>query len=68
MPKKISFQEAYAQATNEAIKILGDVVSKIVTEYLERKYSIHLTKTPNNQPVGVGRIIRACNRRGQNDC
>lgn len=48
MAKKISFEEAYAQATKEAIKILGDVVSKIVTDYLERKYSIHLTKTPNN--------------------
>jgi hypothetical protein len=48
MPKKISFEEAYAQATNEATKILGDVVSKIVTDYLERKYYIHLTKTSNN--------------------
>ncbi|MGV8106573.1 MAG: hypothetical protein ACP5OH_02245 [Nitrososphaerota archaeon] len=48
MSKKISFEEAFAQATNEALKILGDVVSKIVTEYLEVKYSIQLTKTVNN--------------------
>lgn len=48
MPKKISFEEAFAQATNESIKILGDVVSKIVTDYLERKYSIRLANTANN--------------------
>jgi hypothetical protein len=48
MPKKISFEEAFAQATNESIKILGNVVSKIVTDYLERKYSVHLSKTSNN--------------------
>jgi hypothetical protein len=48
MPKKISFEEAFAQATNESIKILGNVVSKIVTDYLERKYSIRLTNTANN--------------------
>ncbi|MGH9973048.1 MAG: hypothetical protein ACRD93_04025 [Nitrososphaeraceae archaeon] len=54
MAKKISFDEAFAQATNESIKILGNVVSKIVTDYLERKYSIHLNKTSNKQSVGVG--------------
>ena len=48
MPKKISFEEAFAQATNESIKILGNVGSKIVTDYLERKYSVHLSKTSNN--------------------
>jgi hypothetical protein len=48
MPKKISFEEAFAQATNESIKILGNVVSKIVTDYLEQKYSIRLTNTANN--------------------
>jgi hypothetical protein len=48
MPKKSSFEQAFAQATNESIKILGNVVSKIVTEYLERKYSIRLNKTANN--------------------
>jgi hypothetical protein len=45
MSKEISFEEAYAQATNEAIKILGNVVSKIVTDYLQDKYSVHITKT-----------------------
>jgi hypothetical protein len=48
MAKKISFDEAFAQATNESIKILGNVVSKIVTDYLERKYSIRLTNTATN--------------------
>ena len=48
MPKKISFEQAFAQATNESIKILGNVVSKIVTDYLERKYFIRLTNTANN--------------------
>ena len=51
MPKKISFEEAFAQATNESIKILGNVVSKIVTDYLERKYSIRLTNTANDPSV-----------------
>lgn len=45
MSKKISFEEAFAQATEEAFKILGNVVSKIVTEYLETKYHIDFTKT-----------------------
>ena len=48
MSKKISFDEAFAQATSESLKILGGVVSKIVTDYLEEKYSIQLTKTVNN--------------------
>jgi hypothetical protein len=48
MSKKISFEEAFAQATSEALKILGVIVSKIVTDYLEAKYSIRLTKTVNN--------------------
>ena len=48
MSEKISFEEAFAQSTNEAIKILGDVVSKIVTDFLEAKYTISLTKTANN--------------------
>lgn len=48
MSNKISFEEAFAQATTEALKILGVVVSKIVTDYLETKYSIRLTKTVNN--------------------
>ena len=48
MSRKISFEEAFAQASSEALKILGDVVSKIVTDYLETKYSIHVTKVQNN--------------------
>ena len=48
MSKKISFDEAFAQASSEALEILGNVVSKIVTDYLEDKYSIHVTKAQNN--------------------
>ena len=48
MSEKISFDEAFAQASSEAIKILGDVVAKIVTDYLENRYSINITKTANN--------------------
>ncbi|MGI8719357.1 MAG: hypothetical protein ACR2KF_02425 [Nitrososphaeraceae archaeon] len=48
MSEKISFDEAFAQASSEAIKILGDVVSKIVTDYLETRYFINITKTANN--------------------
>lgn len=48
MSKKISFEEAFAEASSEALKILGDIVSKIVTDYLEIKYSIHVTKAHNN--------------------
>ena len=48
MSEKISFEEAFAQSTSEAIKILGDIVSKIVTDFLETKYTISLTKTANN--------------------
>jgi hypothetical protein len=48
MSEKISFDEAFAQASSEAIKILGDVVSKIVTDYLEIRYSISIAKIGNN--------------------
>ena len=48
MSEKISFEEAFAQSSSEAIKILGDIVSKIVTDFLEAKYTISLTKTANN--------------------
>jgi hypothetical protein len=48
MSKEISFDEAYAQASSEAIKILGTVVSKIVTDYLRSRYSIDITKTAKN--------------------
>jgi len=45
MSKKISFEDAYAHAVTEGIKILGPVVSKIVTGYIENKYSVCLTGT-----------------------
>lgn len=48
MSKKISFEDAYAQASSEAIRILGTVVSKIVTDYLQTRYSIKITRTANN--------------------
>ena len=48
MSEKISFDEAFAQSSSEAINTLGDVVSKIVTDYLETRYSINITKTANN--------------------
>jgi hypothetical protein len=48
MSKKISFEDAYAQASTEAIKILGGVVSKIVIDYLETNHSIRIAKTANN--------------------
>jgi hypothetical protein len=48
LSEKISFDEAFAQSSSEAIKILGDVVAKIVTDYLESRYSINITKTANN--------------------
>ena len=51
MSKKISFEVAFAQATEEAFKILGNIVSKIVTDYLETKYHIDFTKTANNPAV-----------------
>ena len=37
MSKNISFEDAYADAVTEGIKILGPVVSKIVTDYIESK-------------------------------
>ena len=48
MSKKISFEGAYAQASSEAIRILGTIVSKIVTDYLQSRYSIDMTKTAHN--------------------
>jgi len=48
MSKKISFEDAYAQASSEAVRILGTVVSKIVTDYLQTRYSINITRTANN--------------------
>jgi hypothetical protein len=66
MSKKISFEDAYAHAVTDGIKILGPVVSKIVTDYIESKYSIQLAKTANKpsaldealeHAIGGGRII-----------
>jgi hypothetical protein len=48
MSKEISFEEAYTQASRESMKILGSVVSKIVTDYLKGRYSIDINKTSNN--------------------
>ena len=45
MSKNIPFEEVYAESVVNAIKILGDIVSKIVTDYLTHKYSIDITKT-----------------------
>ena len=45
MSKNISFEEVYAKSVDNAMKILGDIVSKIVTDYLNHKYSIDITKT-----------------------
>ena len=56
MSKKISFEEAFAQASSEALKILGEVVSKIVTDYLETKYSVHVSKAQNN-PVALDEAL-----------
>jgi len=66
MSKNISFEDAYAYAVTEGIKILGPVVSKIVTDYIESKYSVHLTKTADKpsaldealeRAIDGGRII-----------
>lgn len=56
MSEKISFEEAFAQSASEAIKILGDVVSKIVTDFLEAKYSISVTKTAN-EPAALDEAL-----------
>ena len=45
MSKNISFEEIYAESVDNAIKILGDIVSKIVSDYLTHKYSIDITET-----------------------
>jgi len=56
MSKKTSFDEAYAQASSEAIRILGPIVSKIVTDYLKNRYSIDITKTANN-PIALDEAL-----------
>jgi hypothetical protein len=45
MSKNSSFEEVYEESVENGIKILGDIVSKIVTDYLNHKYSIDITKT-----------------------
>ena len=45
MSKNISFEEVYAESVDDAIKILGNIVSKILTDYLNHKYSLDITKT-----------------------
>lgn len=51
MSKNISFEEVYAESVDNAIKILGDIVSKIVTDYLTHKYSIDITKTADKPHI-----------------
>lgn len=48
---KISFEEAYSEAVKDALKILGNHVSKIVTDYVEQKYSIRIGMTADNPSV-----------------
>ena len=48
MSENISFQEAYGEAVSEALTILGNIVSKIVTDYLRDEYSVEITKTYDN--------------------
>ena len=57
MSEEISFEEAYAQAMNEAILLLGDVVSRIVTDYIQNKYSIQITKTADN-PAALDEALK----------
>jgi hypothetical protein len=45
---KQTFASLYAEAVNEALSILGDKVSAVVTGYLNEKYSMHLTETADN--------------------
>jgi hypothetical protein len=51
MSKKISFDEAYSEAVTQAFEILGNQVSKIVTDYLQQKHSIILNKTAANPAI-----------------
>jgi len=51
MSKKISFDEAYSEAVTQAFEILGKQVSNIVTDYLQRKHSIILSKTAANPGI-----------------
>jgi hypothetical protein len=48
MSKRITFNEAYSEAANRAFEILGEQVSKIVTDFLQQKFSVHLSKTAEN--------------------
>ena len=42
------FNEAYKQAVEEALSILGENVSIIISSYILEKYSIRLTETGDN--------------------
>jgi hypothetical protein len=46
--KSVLFQEAYANAVNQAMEILGERVSQIVQDYIEDKYLIQLENTCDN--------------------
>ena len=43
-----SFKEAYKQAVEEGLSILGKNVSAVINSYILEKYSIRLTDTENN--------------------
>ena len=43
-----SFKEAYKQAVEEGLSILGKNVSAVVSSYIVEKYSIRLTDTEDN--------------------
>ena len=43
-----SFHEAYKQAVEEGLSILGKNVSAVIKSYVLEKYSIHLTDTEDN--------------------
>jgi len=48
MSKDNSFEDIYSEAIENAIKIMGDTVSKIIVDYLNDKYSIDIMKTSDN--------------------
>lgn len=46
--QKQNFASVYAEAVTEALSILGDKVAAVVSNYLDEKYSMHLTQTADN--------------------
>jgi hypothetical protein len=46
--QKQNFASVYAEAVTEALFILGDKVAAVVSNYLDEKYSMHLTQTADN--------------------